>query len=236
MTTHPTGKHLFNCATVFYENIYNHTIHSIHRLDRETSGIQLLGKNPRSTESVSKLFEHNQIRKCYFLIAHKNQELSFPFTASERMGTEDNFTPNLFVHCYPEESTQGKHASTEFHLLHQNRKYLFALAFPKTGRQHQIRAHASHHQFPLLGDKLYNGDPKVFMRFKDKEEKKEDIELMQISRHALHAIGLTFEYKNERFNLKAPIPEDLKDCIENLSEWTSYEDEIMSVLKSELFK
>ena len=43
MTTHPTGKRLFNCATVFFEDKYKKTIHSIHRLDRETSGVLLLG-------------------------------------------------------------------------------------------------------------------------------------------------------------------------------------------------
>ena len=46
MSTHPAGRHLFNCATVFFEMKYNHTIHSLHRIDRETSGILMLGKNP----------------------------------------------------------------------------------------------------------------------------------------------------------------------------------------------
>ena len=43
MSTHPAGRHLFNCATVFFEMKYNHTIHSLHRIDRETSGILMLG-------------------------------------------------------------------------------------------------------------------------------------------------------------------------------------------------
>ena len=39
MSTHPAGRHLFNCATVHFEMKYRHTIHSLHRIDRETQGI-----------------------------------------------------------------------------------------------------------------------------------------------------------------------------------------------------
>jgi 23S rRNA pseudouridine1911/1915/1917 synthase len=77
MTTHPTGKHLFNCATVYFETKYNHTIHSIHRLDRETSGVQLLGKNPKSAQRFTDLFEKDEVKKCYFLIGHKEKISNF---------------------------------------------------------------------------------------------------------------------------------------------------------------
>src|SRR5690606_13276444 len=69
MATHPTGKHLFNCATVFLENKYGHTIHSIHRIDRETSGVLLLGKTPEASSQISTLFERDQVHKCYFFMS-----------------------------------------------------------------------------------------------------------------------------------------------------------------------
>ena len=213
MTTHPTGKHLFNCATVFFEEKLGHTIHSIHRLDRETSGVQVLGKNPKSAERFSKFFEEDKVSKCYFLIAHKRKDdIPFPFTASERLGSQADFVPRLYVHCFPESSSNGKSAQTSFQKLFENDEYVIALAFPKTGRQHQIRAHAAHYGFPLLGDKLYNGDSKVFMRFKDEVATPQDHDLMQISRHALHAIALKFPYPNENSPqiFQAEIPKDLR--------------------------
>ena len=72
MCTHPTGKHLFNCATTYFENIHNKTMHSIHRLDRETSGILLLGKEIKTTARLTQAFEDCAIKKCYLFIAKIN--------------------------------------------------------------------------------------------------------------------------------------------------------------------
>ena len=216
MTTHPTGRHLFNCATVYLENKYNKTVHSIHRLDRETSGVLLLGKNPLAAQTMTALFENNQVRKCYFFMAHKKEFLSLPFTANERMGSEDEFIPRLYVHCYDENSNMGKHAQTTFYNLEENDKYMLGLAFPKTGRQHQIRAHAAYHGLPLIGDKLYNGDPQVFIRFKDGVASIEDHEKMQLPRHALHSTALLLEWPSpDRPTLfRAPVPADFTPWIQ----------------------
>lgn len=216
MITHPAGKNLFYCATVFYETIYNHTIHSIHRLDRETSGVLLLGKNPRTSQQVSQLFEEDRVRKCYFFIAHKKAgATAFPFTAKERMDREENAIPLGMMSWYPEDSALGKDSETHFELLWENHEYVLALAFPLTGRQHQIRVHAAAHGYPLLGDKIYNGDPQIFIRFKDMEATEEDHQKMQIPRQALHAVALEIAYpasKESRFI--APLPLDLSQWIE----------------------
>ena len=70
MITHPAGKHLFYCATVYYESIHKNTIHSIHRLDRETSGLLLLGKNSSISNQIANQFEAGLVKKCYLLISH----------------------------------------------------------------------------------------------------------------------------------------------------------------------
>ena len=214
MTTHPTGKHLFNCATVYFEEKYGHTIHSIHRLDRETSGVLLLGKSPKAAQLCTDFFEKDQVQKCYFFIAHKSYPSKFPFIAKERLGSEDDFIPRLYVHCYEETSNQGKHAQTTFDLIHEEGDYILGLAYPKTGRQHQIRSHAAHHGFALIGDKLYNGDVNIFRRYKDDEPTDEDFDKMQISRHALHAAAIKLPYKDGLI-ARANIPFDLREWLEN---------------------
>lgn len=217
MTTHPTGKRLFNCATVYLETKYKKTVHSIHRLDRETSGTLLLGKNPKAANLCTEFFERNIVQKCYFFMAKKERENTFPIVARERLGQKDDFIPRLYVHCFPHESKEGKHAQTTFLKVADNDTYLLGLAFPKTGRQHQIRAHAAHYGLPLVGDKLYNGDPKMFGRFKDGIATEEDHDLMELSRHSLHAVALLIPYpdpKKDQLLLEAKLPQDFTPWIQ----------------------
>ena len=217
MITHPAGKNLFYCATVFYETIYKHTMHSIHRLDRETSGILMLGKNPKASQKVSLLFEEEKVRKCYFLIAHKKTNAkTFPFTAKDRLGRDESAIPRGMISAYSETSEEGKDAETHFELLLEKDNYVLVLAFPLSGRQHQIRVHAACNGYPLLGDKLYNGDASVFMRFKDFTATEDDHDKMQIPRQALHAVALKLTYPQEDMTrFIAPLPLDLTQWIEN---------------------
>ncbi|MBF0299280.1 MAG: hypothetical protein HQK51_11205, partial [Oligoflexia bacterium] len=242
MATYPTGRHSFNCVTVHYENIHKKPLHSIHRLDRETSGTLILGKNPTISRSISFCFEHNLVKKCYFLIAKNKLNLSaqsFPLTAEERIGRSKDFFSRVLMNTFDKDSAEGKEAKTIFRFIDQIDNYLLLLAYPHTGRQHQIRVHAAAHGFPLIGDKIYNGDPNLFIRYKDKVTTEQDYEELELPRHALHAIALNFPYDpniniaqlpvNERNskNIKSimnntkrtifttPIPNDLREWIKS---------------------
>jgi len=216
MCTHPTGRHLFYCATVLMEEKRKQTLHSLHRLDRETSGILLLGKNSQAARDVAYQFECKQVNKCYFLIAHKKKKNEFPLWARERMEQRLDDGKKIRMQEYPENSPEGKSAETHFHLLYENFEYIVALAFPRTGRTHQIRVHAMTNGFPLLGDKIYHGGIPMFKRFKDAIATDEDHQKMQIPRHALHNIAIQFHYfKNNRpITLISHIPKDLKIWME----------------------
>jgi RluA family pseudouridine synthase len=215
MITHPAGRNLFYCATVFFETIHKRTIHSIHRLDKETSGLLLLGKNPRTSQQVAALFEAELVRKCYFFVAHRRDRgTAFPFTARERMDKEEDTVPRGMMSWYPETDPRGKEAETYFDRVLERDGYVLGLAFPLTGRQHQIRVHAAVHGYPLLGDKLYNGDPTIFMRFKDHAATDDDHRKMQIPRQALHAVALRLAYPaGQVTTFMAPLPRDLSDWI-----------------------
>lgn len=216
MSTHPAGRHVFNCATVFFEMKYEKTIHSLHRIDRETSGILMLGKTPKMANEMMVHFENDDIKKCYLFISKVNSQYhgKTEFIANERMGSPDEGLKRVYVESYSEDSLEGKHARTFFYILEKVGDYVIGIACPQTGRQHQIRVHALAHGIPLIGDKLYLGSYELFQRFKDQVASEADHDLMEIPRHALHAIALKIPYKEEEKIFITKIPSDLKEWIE----------------------
>ena len=215
MSTHPTGRHLFHCATVYYEQKLNQsTVHSIHRLDRETSGVLLLAKNPIAANKLTVEFENNNVSKCYFFIAEKRSPIEkYSFKALERMDNPEEGLKKVIVQHYPEGSEQGKYAETEFEIVIENEQFCAGLAFPKTGRTHQIRVHALAHNIPLIGDKLYSGGYPMFQRFKDGVATESDYEQMILTRHALHAMALSITYNNKREVFISNLPSDMSNFI-----------------------
>jgi len=210
MSTHPTGRHLFYCATVYFGEMYNQTIHSIHRLDRETSGVMMLGKTPQMSNQMGEQFIQDQVKKCYFFMAKENEEYhgEATFEANERLGASEGGLKRVYIDHYPEDSFDGKHARTIFNILHRENGYVLGLAFPQTGRQHQIRVHAMVNGLPLVGDKLYLGSFKMFQRFKDLLASPEEHDLMELPRHSLHAIALQVNYQGEKKVFKSHLPKD----------------------------
>jgi 23S rRNA-/tRNA-specific pseudouridylate synthase len=151
------------------------------------------------------------VRKCYFFIGVKNSEYKEirEFSAKERLDTGGEGLLRVLIGHHPEDSGIGKRAETGFKILYEEDKYILGLAFPKTGRQHQIRVHAKAHGFPLLGDKLYYGSYKMFQSFKDRYARPEDYEFMQLPRHALHAAAINIPWENDRRTFFGPPPEDM---------------------------
>ena len=210
MLTHPTGRHLFNCATTYLGEKWGGSIHSIHRLDRETSGLLLLGKNATVSRQLTREFEQGSVKKCYFFVAKKKEAYhgQKSFTENARLAPSEGM--RVSVRHYDARCGEGKRAKTHFEILRDLDSHVLGLAFPQTGRQHQIRVHAMINGLPLLGDKLYLGGFDLFQRFKDKTASPRDHQLMQLPRHALHATGLCMAYKGENKSFVDAIPEDLR--------------------------
>jgi 23S rRNA-/tRNA-specific pseudouridylate synthase len=110
MSTHPTGKHLFYCATVYCEAHCGHGTHSVHRLDRETSGVLLVAKNPKAANKYTVYFEKEQVNKCYFFIGVKNESYANneEFTAKERLDTGGEGLLRVLIGHHPEDGPAGK--------------------------------------------------------------------------------------------------------------------------------
>jgi len=104
-----------------------------------------------------------------------------------------------------DEPLEGKLSRTTFKILQKYANTTLLEAFPETGRMHQIRIHAQHAGHPLVGDDKY-GD-KDFNYF---------MKAYGCERLFLHAASLSFSLDEKKFNIEAPLEEDLEKCLKRL--------------------
>ncbi|TGK05334.1 RluA family pseudouridine synthase [Leptospira langatensis] len=191
----------------------------IHRLDRETSGVVLFGKDPDAAFRGSDLFANRKIRKTYIAYVwgsfpKKKKAIGFLFTdpssqiRKKRAFAFEERRKDLQV---PEEELES--SETSFLKLgegmHQGKVFSKLLCLPKTGRLHQIRATLFSLGYPLLGDKIYGKDETVFIEFIQGEDP-DLISRLGMSRQALHSRSLSFvhPFLKKRIRILCPLPED----------------------------
>ena len=105
----------------------------------------------------------------------------------------------------------GLAARTGVRVLETRDGYSLVSCMLHTGRQHQIRVHLSAVGCPLVGDKLYGADERLLARAADGLLRPEDIALLELSRHALHAhrYRLRHAVTGQALELVSPLPADL---------------------------
>jgi 23S rRNA pseudouridine1911/1915/1917 synthase len=93
------------------------------------------------------------------------------------------------------------------------RAYARVLCGLETGRQHQIRLHLACLGAPVVGDKLYGPDERAFARAADGELTAEDVRLLELPRHALHAarLALAHPVTGDPLVIEAPLPADMAE-------------------------
>lgn len=197
-----------------------------HRLDRETSGVLLLARTSEADRRIKVQFaqgasvvETNEERSVY------KEYLAITWGVPE----DDSFRVALPLELDPTSSYAvkmrvaapgtGLPSATRFQVLGRRtnrmtgRSYALVRCMLETGRQHQIRVHLSAVGTPVVGDKLYGPDDGLFGRGADGELTEEDVVVLELSRHALHAAVLELNHPakpSERLRIEAPLPEDLK--------------------------
>jgi 23S rRNA pseudouridine955/2504/2580 synthase len=131
-----------------------------HRLDRDTSGVLVLGKTAEATRALTKQFQTHQVQKTYWALTNPapiEDEGSINAPLNKTIGGADG--GEMMIH----DPHNGKDAVTDFEVIDRAGKDIAFVAFyPKTGRTHQIRVHAKIIGAPLMGDYKYNDNPMPF--------------------------------------------------------------------------
>ena len=191
-----------------YGNIF-----TVHRLDKDTSGLIVFAKNEIAHKHLSQQFEERQTEKIYLGLvlgspAEKKGTIDAPI--AEHPGKKGLMTVYR----------KGKESITDYEVLEDFKIFSWIQFQIHTGRTHQVRVHAKHIGHPVVCDELY-GDGKPILlsslKHKFKLSKNELEERPILSRLALHALSLQFATtKEEILKLEAPLPKDLRALLQQL--------------------
>lgn len=185
-----------------------------HRLDRETSGVMLLGQAKGSASQLKMAFEARKMDKCYLALMHG--ELRQAQWVHAPIGPAVGAKIRIKMGVVPR-SSDGQESKTYFLPIKggqfRSAPVTWALAFPYTGRTHQIRVHAEHLGLPLVGDKLYGIAEEKFIDVA--EGRRDEAELAQelgMRYQALHAWQISFDHplSGARERMRAPLPERMR--------------------------
>ncbi|KAF4649637.1 hypothetical protein FOL47_001883, partial [Perkinsus chesapeaki] len=190
MPVHQGGGHRVNCLVEILKKQdptrFSFAVHTLHRLDRLTSGIVILGKNPDVARVFSEAFKkHDQeIQKCYLARVKGNFKDSevvvqgymrcvdfrvgkFILLNSDEEADQSKEKPAVSTSSESAETEEGnkehvedKWSETRFEKVWYDEKNdeTIVKCYPKTGRTHQIRVHLESIGHPIANDSCYGGE------------------------------------------------------------------------------
>jgi 23S rRNA pseudouridine1911/1915/1917 synthase len=185
------------------------TVHLVFRLDRETSGIVVLAKDPRTASRLQVAMQDRKIGKRYLAVL--TGELSAPVTVDQPLG--DDITSPVFIKSAVVAAGEGQPAITHFAPLVARSGVTLARVATETGRKHQIRAHAQWLGHPLVGDKIYGPDARLYLEFIDHGWTPNLAERLRLPRQALHCAEIDLERAGFRHVFRAPLAADLQEFL-----------------------
>jgi 23S rRNA pseudouridine955/2504/2580 synthase len=175
-----------------------------HRLDRETSGVLLVGKKRSALVVLHDMMRENKMRKRYTMLVKghwhdKKRRVVLPLMKYQL----DNGEKRVSV----EEG--GQHSETIFHLKQHLGEYTLLEAELVTGRTHQLRVQLVHLGYPILGDDKY-GDFAL----------NKTLQKRGLKRMFLHSTETTLNHPltGEPLKLVAPLPPDLQKFLDLLKD------------------
>jgi 23S rRNA pseudouridine1911/1915/1917 synthase len=201
-----------------YEQVF-----TIHRLDKDTSGLIVFGKNAGTHQELSRQFEQRETKKIY-----QGLVLGSPSQKSGQIDAPiaEHPVKKGMMTVY----RNGKESLTDYEVLKDYSIYSWMQFRIHTGRTHQIRVHMKLLGHPVVCDELYgDGKPVLLSSIKPKYKLSKDQEEEQplLNRLALHAYSLGLTLMNgEAKEFTAPLPKDLRATLQQLDKRNKGKSEI----------
>jgi 23S rRNA pseudouridine1911/1915/1917 synthase len=193
----------------------------VNRLDRETSGAVLIARTPDAASQLGALTMRRLIHKDYLALVAGRVEMEEGVIEAPlgRLGiSEENPIWLRQGVIAPDDAAGRKSAAarTEFRRLASSEGATLLRLRAHTGRLHQLRVHLAHLGHPVIGDKIYGPDPKLYLKFIDEGWTEEHQRVLQFDRHALHAERIEFPWEGRERRLVVPMPQDMRELAAKL--------------------
>ena len=179
----------------------DHYLELVHRLDRDTSGLLLVARRPATLRELHRQLRGDEVEKRYLALVAGN------WPASLRV-VEAPLEKNVLQsgERMVRVSREGRPSRTEFSVIERLHGATLVEARPVTGRTHQIRVHAKHAGYPLVGDDKYGNERTEALAA-----------AIGLRRLFLHACFLSFTLPDVgRLELRAALDPDLEMALEKL--------------------
>jgi 23S rRNA pseudouridine1911/1915/1917 synthase len=187
----------------------------VNRLDRETSGLVLVARTSATARRFGVLMQQQRVKKEYLAIVWgwPDWECYFVNAPLDRQGKHQKSVIWLKQMIHP----SGAPAQTQFYVerrfvkrTQSGEKFSLVRAISRTGRTHQVRVHLSAIGHPIVGDKIYGPDERLYLRFIEAGWTPELEQRLLLPRHALHSAKLAIEGEQEWVS---PLPADLAEFL-----------------------
>lgn len=186
-----------------------------HRLDKDTSGVLLIAKNPETYRLVSIEFERRRVNKVYHAIIQGTHVFT---DLKVDLPILNQGNKNVSI-----DRANGKQAETIFNSLKFFNNYTLVECRPITGRMHQIRIHLATQHAAIVGDSMYRGKPVYLSQIKKRGYTlgKEQEELPIMKRFALHSKSVEFKINDKLYQFEAEYPKDFSTLLKQLEKFDS---------------
>jgi 23S rRNA pseudouridine1911/1915/1917 synthase len=203
----------------------------INRLDRETSGLVLVAKTPASARRFGILMQQQRLKKEYLAIVWGWPEwdhkiVDAPLDRQSKHGQSAIWLKQMihpdgavavtefrverrFIRCFDRDGPLGlPNGASGGRALPE--KFALIRAIPRTGRTHQIRVHLASIGHPIVGDKIYGPNERLYLQFIETGWTSELERQLLLPRHALHSTTLAIAGEHQ---WTSPLPGDLAEFV-----------------------
>jgi 23S rRNA pseudouridine1911/1915/1917 synthase len=165
----------------------------VHRLDKDTTGVILVAKDPKTQEALSAQFHDRKVEKIYRAVVEGSVKKEEDVIEGS-MGRHPTLRKKMAL-----VAKGGRYSMTRFKVIRRLQGFTYLEVYPKTGRTHQIRVHMASIGHPIVGDDLYGKKAKRLA-----------------ARPLLHAYKILIEHpvRKAPLRVEAPIPQDFEEFID----------------------